>query len=62
LPEWRGQGLGRQLLHQALGTARQQGWRSLSFGPIPSSAPANEFLQRHGAEARQSYQLYQVEL
>jgi ribosomal protein S18 acetylase RimI-like enzyme len=62
LPEWRGQGIGRQLLHQAISTAQQQGWKSLSSGPLPSNAPANKFLKRHGAEPQQTYLLYQKEL
>jgi GNAT superfamily N-acetyltransferase len=62
LPEWQGQGIGRQLLHQALLTAHQQGWHSLTFGPFPTMAPVVKFLKRHGAEPRQSYLLYQQEL
>jgi GNAT superfamily N-acetyltransferase len=59
LPEWRGQGIGQQLLHQAYLTGRQQGWHSLTIGPVPDDAPANKFLAHHGAKAEQSYGLYQ---
>jgi GNAT superfamily N-acetyltransferase len=62
LPARHGQGIGKRLLHQAMQTAHQQGWQSLTFGPLPGVAPAVGFLERHGAEARQSYVLYQGEL
>lgn len=61
-PRWQGQGIGRQLLHQALLTARDQGWRSLNVGPLPDGLPACAFLERHGARPRQTYLLYQREL
>jgi GNAT superfamily N-acetyltransferase len=62
LPDWQSQGIGRQLLYQGLLTGQQQGWQHLSIGPIPSAAPANKFLTRHGAQPRQTYLLYQREL
>jgi GNAT superfamily N-acetyltransferase len=62
LPERRGQGLGRQLLHQALAVAHQHGWRSLTVGPIPTTAPAVGFLEYHQAQPRQTYVLSQTEL
>jgi GNAT superfamily N-acetyltransferase len=61
LPEWRGQGIGRQLLYQALRSGQEQGWQSLSVGPVPTTAPGGKFLKAHGAEARQSYMLYRWE-
>jgi GNAT superfamily N-acetyltransferase len=61
LPNWRGQGIGSQLLHQAIRTASQQGWQSLTFGPFPTMAPGVKFLKHRGAEARQTYLLYQLE-
>lgn len=61
-PQWQGQGIGRQLLHQALMTGRDQGWQSLSIGPLPGTAPACTFLEHHGARPRQTYLLYQREL
>jgi GNAT superfamily N-acetyltransferase len=61
LPDWRGQGIGRQVLHQALLTARQHGWQSLTFGPFPTVSPGAKFLKRNGAKAQQSYLLYQQE-
>jgi GNAT superfamily N-acetyltransferase len=61
LPEWRGQGIGSQLLHQAQMTGRELGWQSLTIGPAPTGAAANKFLAHHGAKAEQSYGLYQRE-
>lgn len=62
LPRWQGQGIGRQLLHQAVTTARQQGWESLSIGPLPGTSSTGKFLEHFGAEPRQSYQLYHRDL
>ncbi|MDX1523206.1 MAG: GNAT family N-acetyltransferase [Anaerolineae bacterium] len=62
LPAWRGQGIGQQLLGQALTFARHMGWQKLTIGPVPSTGPANKFLKRHGAEPQQTYLLYQQEL
>lgn len=62
LPEWREQGIGRQLLHQALVTGREQGWQTLTIGPLPTAAPARGFLEHHGAHPRQTYLLYQRDL
>jgi len=61
-PPWQGQGLGRQLLRHALATGHQLGWRTLSIGPVPTTAPAAAFLERHGASPRQTYRLYRVNL
>lgn len=62
LPPWQGQGIGRQLLYQAIYTAHQHGWRSLSIGPLPGTAPAGKFLEHHGGQPRQTYLLYQQDL
>ncbi|MBN1993939.1 MAG: GNAT family N-acetyltransferase [Anaerolineae bacterium] len=62
LPNWQGRGIGRQLLHQALQTAHQQGWQSLTFGPFPTAALGGKFLKRYGVQPGQSYMLYQYEL
>jgi ribosomal protein S18 acetylase RimI-like enzyme len=61
-PRWRGQGIGHQLMHQALVIGQEQGWRTLSIGPIPSTAPACAFLAHQGAHPRQTYVLYQRNL
>jgi len=61
-PHWQGQGIGRQLLRHALVTGHQLGWRTLSILPVPTSAPAAAFLERHGASPRQTYRLYQMDL
>lgn len=62
LPEWRGQGIGRQLLHQALVTGHHLGWRTLSIGPLPRAAAACAFLEGSGARPGQTYLLYQRDL
>lgn len=62
LPDRRGQGLGRQLLHQALTVAHHHGWRSLTIGPLPTTAPAAGFLAHHQAQPRQTYVVYQTEV
>jgi len=61
-PQWQVQGIGGQLLAQALATGHQLGWRTLSIGPVPSTTLATAFLERHGASPRQTYRLYQVNL
>lgn len=62
-PQWTGQGIGRQLLHQVLVVGCQQGWRSVSIGPVPDGASATyAFLERHGAQPCQTYRLYQRDL
>lgn len=58
LPQWRGQGIGRQLWQQALSTGRQQGWQTLLIGPLPETAPAANILQHLAVQPRQRYQLY----
>jgi GNAT superfamily N-acetyltransferase len=62
LPEWQGQGVGRQLLHQALVTGHQLSWQRLRIGPLPDTAPAGAFLERHGARPRQTYRIYEGDL
>ena len=57
-PEWRGQGIGRQLWGQALTHARAMGWRTLTCGPVILDSPAAAFLERIGAQARQRYTTY----
>ncbi len=61
-PRWQGQGIGSQLLHQALITAQRQGWETLSIGPLPEVALACIFLENRGARARQTYRFYQRNL
>lgn len=62
LPKFRGRGIGRQLLRQGLAAAQQRGWQSVTIGPLPVTAPSHGFLEAVGAEARQTYQLYQRDL
>lgn len=60
-PEWRGRGIGTQLLRHGLAVARELGWRRLTVGPLPDLAPSVTFLSGHGAQARQTYCLYQYQ-
>jgi ribosomal protein S18 acetylase RimI-like enzyme len=62
LPQWRRQGIGRQLLHQAIVTSQAQGWQRVSIGPLPTAAVANGFLEGHGARPHQTYLLYRKDL
>lgn len=62
LPDWGGQGIGRQLLRQALVTSHSLGWQRLSCGPLPDGSTGSKFLEHHGATAEQKYTLYQREL
>jgi len=61
LPEYRGQGIGRQLWQQALHAARTSGWDTLTAGPLAETHPAAQFLTAHGAVPRQSYAIYATE-
>ncbi len=61
-PRWQRQGIGRQLLRQAILTAQRQGWQNLSIGPLPDTSPGGKFLKHQGARARQTYLLYQGNL
>jgi GNAT superfamily N-acetyltransferase len=55
-PDWRGRGIGRQLIHQTLITAKDQGWRRVSIGPL--SNKNGEILEHMGARPLQVYSLY----
>jgi GNAT superfamily N-acetyltransferase len=61
LPEWRENGIGRQLLHRARLDAHRQGWQRLTVGPLPGTGPGPSFMEQQGAEVRQTYLLYQKE-
>jgi GNAT superfamily N-acetyltransferase len=62
LPDWRGQGIGRQLWQRTLRDARERGWETLTLGPIwqprEGPSPVAELLGP-AAEARQTYRLYE---
>ncbi len=60
LPEFRRRGIARHLLSQSLKTAREQGWETLSIGPVPRKV--GEVLEGWGADSRQSYTLYRYSL
>ena len=58
LPQWRKQGIGRQLLHATLIHARKQGWETITAGPLPATAPAVYSLTSWKATPRQTYHHY----
>lgn len=58
-PAWRGRGIGRSLLDEALLVAQDHGWRELSVGPVVETGAGAAFLASHGARPLQTYQLYE---
>ena len=62
LPEWRGQGIGRQLFQLAMHIGRGQGWRWLILGPSKDDSPAAHLLQSHHAQQFGTLQLLQRSL
>lgn len=56
---WRRQGIGRQLLAQALHFAASAGWRELICGPFADSSLAVRCLQQMGAKIEQRYTLFE---
>ncbi|CAN5399654.1 hypothetical protein BH10CHL1_BH10CHL1_50280 [soil metagenome] len=62
IPTWRNQGIGQQLWRQALQTAQQQQWQSLTIGPIAEAGPGAAFLEKMGAQAQQKYVIYKSDL
>lgn len=61
LPVYRRQGIGRQLWHQAVQRGMIQGWKSLTVGPLPTTADGNLFLQAMQATPAQSYLLHRYD-
>jgi GNAT superfamily N-acetyltransferase len=61
LPDHRRQGIGRQLWQQALNSAKQAGWKTLSYGPVPSIAQANNFFQAQSVDPQRTYLLHRYE-
>ncbi len=61
LPAWRAHGIGQQLWRQALQTAQQQHWQSLTIGPVAQGKAGAMFLEKVGAQPRQQYALYTSE-
>lgn len=59
---WRGHGIGRQLWQHARRRAHQQGWRSLTVGPIFDGSHAAAFVTHMGATPRQTYVTYSMDL
>lgn len=62
LPQWRGQGIGTQLVDHAYRTARRLGWQMLTAGPLPNESAGSLFLQKRGGRPQQNYGLYEMEL
>lgn len=60
-PAYRRRGIGRQLWQQALRHSYESGWERLSIGPLPSTAPASNFLQAQGVEPQRTYLLHRYE-
>lgn len=58
-PAWRRQGIGRQLLEQALQYAASAGWNELLCGPYIDRSPAVHQLQHMGARIEQRYALFE---
>jgi GNAT superfamily N-acetyltransferase len=61
-PRWRRQGIGRQLLNQAVITAQDKGWEKITIGPVQEDSETARFLYNTGARPCQSYQIYRWEL
>jgi GNAT superfamily N-acetyltransferase len=62
LPEWRGQGIGQQLLQLAMRIGRRLGWQRLVLGPIKDDSPAAHLLQSHHAQQFGTLQMLQRSL
>ena len=58
LPPWRRQGIGGQLWRMAQQGAVNDGWRTLSIGPMPSTATGNLFLEAQGIAVQRTYLLH----
>ncbi len=62
LPEWRGRGVGGQLLNLALDQALGLGWKRLIIGPLSEQSDTARFLSKRGASPHQHYLLYAWDL
>ncbi|MEJ2600683.1 MAG: GNAT family N-acetyltransferase [Anaerolineales bacterium] len=61
-PNYRRQGIARQLWQQVIRFAQLQGWESLSVGPLPETSPAARFCTNLGGQSNQEYRLYTGDL
>ena len=59
LPTWQGQGIGQQLWQQTIRSAHDAGWKTLTIGPVWEGGTAVTWLQKRGAEPKQTYRLYE---
>jgi len=60
LPEWRGRGLGQQLLIRIAGLAVERGCGRLEWSVLDWNEPAIRFYRRHGARAMDGWTVYRV--
>ena len=58
-PDFQHQGVGTQLLRQALQAAKERGWETLTVGPVDGRETAVSFLEKHGGIPQQTYHLYE---
>ncbi len=62
-PEYRRRGIGRQLWQQMLSAAPENGWQTVTAGPLPSTAGAGlNFLTAQGLSSRETYMLHSYDL
>ena len=60
LPEWRGKGLGQQLLIRIAGLAVERGCGRLEWSVLDWNEPAIRFYRRHGARAMEEWTVYRI--
>jgi GNAT superfamily N-acetyltransferase len=60
-PAYRRMGIASQLWQQAAKLAHQQGWETVSAGPLAADSPAALFCTRLGGRPEQEYRLYSME-
>jgi ribosomal protein S18 acetylase RimI-like enzyme len=61
LPGFRRQGIGNQMLRQAIQAAQALGWRSLVFGPLADGSAGAALLSGAGAQMRTAYRFFNLE-
>ena len=60
LPEWRGKGLGQQLLIRIAALAVERGCGRLEWSVLDWNEPAIRFYRRHGARAMEEWTVYRI--
>lgn len=61
LPRFRRQGIGSQMLRQAIQAALALGWRSLVLGPLADGSAGAALLSGAGAQMRTTYRFFNLE-